>query len=645
MCGISGQCHAPGIPVQRDLVQRSVERLAHRGPDGHGLWINLGGNAALGHTRLAIIDVSGGQQPLTNEDGTVAVTFNGEIYNHLELRKRLSCLGHQFRTNCDTEVLVHLYEEEGPAMVRRLQGMFAFAIWDDRRQQLFLARDRLGQKPLFFAKSAGSLAFASEPKALFPLIGGTPQLNPTAAYHYLTFQYVPGDLCAFEGVEKLQPGEWLQWSAGGCTRQRYWTAPKPRPSFQGSFEDAAVHLRELLREATRQRLMSEVPLGVLLSGGLDSSVVVGLMKEAGASTIRTFTASFAGDASDETPFARDVAQMHGTEHTDLRISAPPPELVSQVLDLYDEPFADTSSLATYLICQKAKEYVTVALTGDGGDESLLGYTRYQQFDHYLRQRRWLRPLMIGTGLRSLATRLCPNPHTRTWRRRLRTLTTLWDPPPEEIYLRWLAAFQEPLKSRLCRMPLLKAMRESRGSTVPDSDVEPSLRRVRDGIRERMHGDWICAAAAFDLQTYLPDAVLTKVDRASMAVGLECRSPFLDHRVVEFLATLPREWKLHPRHGSKWLLRYACRDLLPDSVSGRGKQGFGSPVGRWLRAPWRERMEEYCTPSGELSRWLEPAVVGELIDEHRAGSVDHTYRLWTLVCLKHVADKSLRVSRA
>lgn len=623
MCGIAGQCVRTGTVDER-AVARAVEKLAHRGPDGSGNWINARKTAALGHTRLAIIDLETGQQPMFNENGSVVVIFNGEIYNHEQLRRKLTCKGHHFRSRSDTEVLVHLYEEYGPRMVEQLNGMFAFAIWDDMQQTLLLARDRLGQKPLFFSQSERGISFASEAGALISLLGSTPSLNPKAIDDYLTFQYVPGDLCAFSGMEKLQPGEWLQWTPKRIERQRYWSPPVPRPTFAGSFDEAARHLRDLLRDATKLRLMSDVPLGVLLSGGIDSSIVVGLMKESGASSIRTFTASFGNQGPDERPYARAVSQMYGTEHTELEIEPPEEQIIQHVQDLYAEPFADTSAIATYLICQTAREHVTVALTGDGGDESLLGYSRYVQFQRYLSQRRFLYPVLTATGLRALGRWLCPNPGPRTWRRRFRTLTSLWDPPPEDVYLRWLGAFQSFWKRQLCRPEFAPAA---------GSKDDPSLERVRRGLSTLVvDGDWITAAAAFDLRTYLPDAVLTKVDRASMAVGLECRSPFLDYRVVEFLATLPRTWKLHPRHGSKWILRYACKDLIPQAIFDRGKQGFGSPIGSWFRSAWLNRLEDYCMPRGQLADWLSPEYVARLITEHRTATTDHTYRLWTLACL-------------
>ena len=536
MCGIAGVSSFGEQPVARRQLQLAWQRLEHRGPDDANVWISDDVRTGLSHTRLAILDLELGTQPMGNEDDTLQVVFNGEIYNHVELRQQLAARGHCFRTRSDTEVLLHLYEEHGVGMLEHLVGMFAFGLWDAPRCRLLLARDRLGQKPLFFAVNGSRLSFASEIKGLLPLLDKRPAVDPVAIDHFLTFQYVPGDCCAFAGIEKLGPGEYLSWSPEGIERCRYWQRPVPRGDFAGTFDEAATELRSLLREATRIRLRSDVPLGVLLSGGIDSALVVGLMAEAGIHPIRTYTASFAQGGPDERPFARAIAQRYGTEHHELIVPPPTATQIEQVLDQYDEPFADTSAVPTYLICQRAREHVKVVLTGDGGDESFLGYDRYVRYRRYLAQRRWLQPLLVGTGLNALGRCLPASPERRTWRRRLRTLLTLWDPSPSAVYERWLAAFMGPAKERLCRL----TFRRQVGAELSATD------RVSKGLCEVGASDWVSAAAAFDLATYLPDAVLTKVDRASMAHGLECRSPFLDHRVVELAARLPTEWKLSSR---------------------------------------------------------------------------------------------------
>ena len=365
-----------------------------------------------------------------------------------------------------------------------------------------------------------------------------------------------------------------------------------------------------------------MPVGVLLSGGIDSALIVGLIAEAGVRPIQTFTASFAEHGPDERPYARAVAERFGTEHRELCVAAPSRDLVYRVLDQFDEPFADTSAIPTYLICQQACQFVKVALTGDGGDESFLGYTRYAQLRRYLRQRRWLHPLLRVSGLSALGRWLCPEPQHRTLRRRFRTLTNLWQPGPAEVYERWYASFSRELKQQLCR----PQFRDLLGDSI---DTEAWM---TNSLTELSATDPVAAAAAFDLRHYLPDAVLTKVDRASMAHGLECRSPLLDYRVVEFAARLPTNWRLHPQHGSKWILRVACRDLLPDKIWERSKMGFGAPVGDWLRRDMSEEFLRDCLPANGLEQWLDRSVVERLIRDHRQRTEDHTYRLWTLLAL-------------
>ncbi len=624
MCGIAGIVVTGGGDVSAARLLAARNMLEHRGPDGHSLWTNGTHTVALVHTRLAIVDLAGGQQPIPNEDGSVQVVFNGEIYNHIELRSHLEARGHRFRTRCDTEVLVHLYEQYGADLCTHLNGMFAFAIWDEAKQILLLGRDRLGKKPLYFFCDENKLLFASELKALYALLDRQPRVDPRAIYDYLTFKYVPHERELLAGVQQLAPGHYLTWHHGVPRPLRYWSYPEPQEDFfRGvSFAAAAQHLRELLRDATRLRLRSDVPVGVLLSGGIDSALIVGLIAEAGVRPIQTFTASFAEHGPDERPYARAVAERFGTEHRELCVAAPSRDLVYRVLDQFDEPFADTSAIPTYLICQQACQFVKVALTGDGGDESFLGYTRYAQLRRYLRQRRWLHPLLRVSGLSALGRWLCPEPRHRTLRRRFRTLTNLWQPGPAEVYERWYASFSRELKHQLCRSQFRDLL----------GDAIDTAAWMTNTLTELSATDPVAAAAAFDLRHYLPDAVLTKVDRASMAHGLECRSPLLDYRVVEFAARLPTNWRLHPQHGSKWILRVACRDLLPDKIWERSKMGFGAPVGDWLRRDMSEEFLRDCLPAHGLEQWLDRSVVERLIRDHRQRTEDHTYRLWTLLAL-------------
>ena len=628
MCGIAGLVACAMNRVSSTAFNHARSKLEHRGPDGGGTWVNQTRSAGLVHTRLAVVDVAGGKQPLSNERANVHVVCNGEIYNHIELRAELERQGHRFRTRCDAEVLVHLYEEFGLDLFSHLNGMFAFALWDEDQELLVLARDRLGQKPLYYQAQESALTFASELKALQPLLESPLRVRPSAIDEFLTFTYVPHENGVFEGIQQLAPGHYLTWCRGTCRLASYWSYPAPRPEFDGGIDDAAKALRELLHDATRLRLRSDVPVGVLLSGGIDSAAVVGLIAEAGVTPIRTFTASFAGPGADERPYARAIARRFGTEHHELRIAAPTRELMYHVLDHFDEPFADTSAIPTYLISQQARRHVKVVLTGDGGDESFLGYTRYALYRRYLNQRRWAFPLTRLTGLGAVGRWLCPRPLQRTVRRRLRTLTNFWNPGPREVYERWYAAFPRRLKSQLGRKEFVDLLDRSANTGHWMAATLDAFAGV----------DPVAGAAAFDLRHYLPDAVLTKVDRMSMAHGLECRSPLLDHRIIEFAARLPVNWRLHPRHGSKWIFRLACRDLLPNEVFERPKTGFGAPVGDWLRDDLSGKLAHECLPARGLEQWLDPSVVTRMIADHHRHVEDHTYRLWTLLALNRFWSK-------
>lgn len=623
MCGIAGWVALDPDRISVDRLWSSTQRLAHRGPDGQGVFLSPDRRAGLAHTRLAIVDVAGGEQPLANEDQTIHVVFNGEIYNHVELRAELEKRGHRFATNSDTETIVHLYEEHGEGLFSHLNGMFAIALWDQRRSRLVLGRDRLGKKPLFVRTAHQEIVFASELKGLVAFCDGPMSIDPAAVDFYLTFQYVPSHLCFWEGIRKLEPGCWLSWQNGETTSGRYWQAPDPVATFRGDRREASEEFRRLLTDAIRIRLRADVPVGALLSGGLDSSVIVALATQAGATRLSTFSAGFE-EGSDERAVARAVARHYGTDHHELMIQAPSRELIDQVIRHYDEPLADTSCVPTWQLCELARGQVKVALTGDGGDESLLGYDRYGALMAYERQRtrlQWYR----ASGVPRLAERWLPSDGPRTWRRRLRSLAHRWERPLPEAYLRWLAAFDGGLKRRVLTP---NAPFGDDGDRPTNWLMEEMNRRHRD--------DWASAAAAFDLISYLPDAVLTKVDRASMAHGLECRSPFLDYRVVEFLATLPASWKRDRRQG-KLLLREMASNLLPSEVWSHPKSGFGAPVGRWLKGWSADEARSRLIPKGSLETWFDRSAINELFDEHRRGDVDHSHRLWTLTCLSRFAE--------
>jgi asparagine synthase (glutamine-hydrolysing) len=606
MCGIAGFA---GTPMPREeaalRVRAMCDAIAHRGPDSDGFHIADG--VALGMRRLSIIDVSGGRQPIFNEDGLVTVVFNGEIYNHHSLRRELEAAGHRFRTRSDTEVLVHLYEESGPDMVARLHGMFAFAIWDARKKVLLLARDRTGMKPLSYLESAGGVAFCSELRSLWALDSGRLRVAPGAVMQYLAFGYVPDPASIFEGVKKLPPGHLLVWSAQqGARIRKYWAAPRPAalPVDETPLVEA---LRARLDAAVASHLESEVPLGAFLSGGLDSSTVVALMSRHASGRVKTFSIGFAEEEFDESAAARAVAAELGTDHTELVLRPNVEEIFDAIATMFDEPHADSTAIPNFLVAQLARQSVTVALSGDGGDELFGGYARYQQaLRHGPDPARTLRALLGALGLML--------PHIMPGRNRLVDLgRSRWG--------RYAAKVVEPL-------------RLDEGG-VAREDVVGGTVRVEDQVLARVRADigddFAAAMMQLDVDTYLPGDILAKVDRTSMAVSLEARVPFLDFDLVDFALQIPGNLRV-TAHESKRLFRRAIQGIVPDSVLSRPKRGFSVPLGRWFRGPLRHRIEALRNPSAELSQYVSAQAVRRLVREHAMGRRDHSIMLWRIIVL-------------
>jgi len=630
MCGIAGAIWSePALALQADTLERMTDQLRHRGPDDSGSLIGdyhlrpgYGAvpGVALGHRRLSIIDLACGRQPLTNEDGSVAITFNGEIYNFKDLRRRLEGNGHRFRTASDTETIVHLYEDEGLDFVQHLGGMFAFALWDANRGRLVLARDRLGKKPLVYRQELGRLLFASELKSLLAVPGVPREIDPGAIDQYLTYQYVPHPHTIFQGIHKLPPAHYAVYENDQLRIERYWN-----PDFNSEVDrppaDYADELRELLRAAVRTRLQSDVPVGAFLSGGIDSSLVTSLMRREFSGTLKTFSVGFSVAEYDETRFAQEVSRAVGTEHHELRLGATCLDVLPKLIWHFDEPFGDSSALPTYHLAKLAREHVTVALTGDGGDELFAGYDRYQA----VRLAAWLdrlpsgvRRVFAGDFWRRLGNR---GPQASITRRLGRFAAAL-ALAPSRRYLQWTSTFDEPRRGELYAREFV--------DRLPASDPGAFLEAA---FRNSASRGSVTQASLADLVTYLPCDLLTKVDVASMAHGLECRQPLLDHRIVELAICMPERYKLSGTKG-KCILREGFKDLLPASVLKRRKMGFGAPLAPWFRNEWRESSRDVLLDPQTLTRgYFNPRVVWQLFDEHRSGQFDHSYRLWSLLVLE------------
>lgn len=625
MCGIAGAIWTDDArPVDAATLARMTDVLAHRGPDDRGTYATRVqvGNAAgmsvgLGHRRLSIIDLAGGHQPLANEDESVWVTFNGEIYNFAELRQRLEGAGHHFRTTSDTEVLVHLYEDEGSDFLRHLNGMFALAIWDARRGELLLARDRLGEKPLFYRHEPGRLLFASELKGLLAVPGAPRQIDPHALDCYLALHYVPHPLSIFAGYSKLPPAHWVRFGRDRFETGCYWQPDFNREVARPWTDDVAA-VRELLTEAVQMRMVSDVPLGAFLSGGVDSSIVVALMQQARSEPVRTFSIGFPVPEYDETHYARLVAKHLGTEHEEFRVTPDAVSILPKLVWHYDEPFSDSSAIPTYYVAQQTRAHVTVALTGDGGDELFAGYPRYRAVALGASFDRLPAPLR-----RMLAARFWQNlpagTSQRSKLRRFKRLVGALGESPGRRYFDWVSVFSEQARAELYTDDYL--------ATLPDADP---YEFIATALARSARRDPVTAASLADAVTYLPCDLMTKVDIASMAHSLECRAPFLDHRLVELAAALPLGRKYRRGRGKRILLE-AFGHLLPPEILRRGKMGFGVPLDHWFRHELRDYTREVLLDPATLGRgFFRPAAVTRLVEDHVSGCFDHSYRLWTLL---------------
>jgi asparagine synthase (glutamine-hydrolysing) len=620
MCGITGIVDLETKrPFERAAIERMNATLSHRGPDGDGFHLEPG--VAFGHRRLSIIDLEGGRQPLYNEDGSVVVTYNGEIYNFQEIEVELRRAGHCFRTRCDTEVIVHAWEEWGVDCVDRFNGMFAFAIWDRNRQSLFLARDRIGIKPLYYAlRPDGTLVFASELKAILAGDQAPGPLDPRAVEEYFTFGYVPDPRSIFTGIHKLPPAHRLL-ARRGCNvpaPERYWDVPLAGPESPGAGPVLEAELIEQLNDSVRLQLVSDVPLGAFLSGGIDSSAVVAAMRNARIQHLLTCSIGFSEKRYDESRYAQMVADAKATDHHVEIVEASDYGLLDQLVGIYDEPYADSSAIPTYRVCELARKHVTVALSGDGGDESFLGYRRYRLFDLEERVRRRL-PLNVRRQLFGPLGRWYPKLDWAPRFVRGKTTFQALARDSAEAYLHGVSIWSGEMREELFTPAFKRELQGYRAEEVFHRHLEGKT--FADPLRMVQY---------LDFQTYLPGDILTKVDRASMAHSLEVRVPLLDHHFVEWAARVPTAMKLRGGEG-KAILKKALEPHLPHEVLYRDKMGFAVPLDVWFRDSLRERIRR--TVTGERlksSGYFVPEQLDRIMRQHETGARNHSAPLWTLL---------------
>jgi asparagine synthase (glutamine-hydrolysing) len=605
MCGLFG---AVG-PLPPGALDRAAEALRHRGPDSEGRFSD--GDVNLLHRRLKIIDLSqAAAQPMSNEDGSVQVVFNGEIYNHKALRKELEAAGHQFRSRSDTEAIVHGYEEWGEGVVERLDGMFAFAVWDRTRKRCLVARDRAGKKPLFWSETGGTFRFGSTIESL----GLSSGVDAAQLPFYLAYGFVPPPATLHEGVQQLPPASLLVWEIGRARVRRYWKASFGTAECRDSYDAASARVRNLVEAAVERRLESDVPLGAFLSGGIDSTIIVGIMARL-AGRVRTFSIGFSGDARfDETAYARIASRAFSTEHTEFTLDPSSFDLVETLVRHHDGPFGDSSAIPTYVVSRLTRQHVTVALTGDGGDELFCGYVRFLAAEAAERVPLLFRRL-AGGAARSLPKAAVE----RTLLGKARRFLDASALPLADRMARWNSYFFDPrtiLRGDLAAALHPEAPLAWQRGLFAGAEGRTTLSRVLE----------------HNFASYLPYDLLVKADRTSMAHGLELRSPFLDTPLVEYAASLPPAY-LRRGTQTKRILKHAFRELLPHEILHRGKMGFGIPLGTWFRASLREYLNDHLGRGARLDEFLDRAAVDRVLDEHLSGAADHGHKLWALLTLE------------
>jgi asparagine synthase (glutamine-hydrolysing) len=618
MCGICGISHSDSQTPERNILEQMTKAIIHRGPDSDGFHVEAG--VGLGMRRLAIVDVKGGDQPITNEDESLWIIFNGESHNFPDLYSDLVKRGHEFRTRSDTECILHLYEEYGNDCVQHLRGQVAFALWDRKRKKLLLARDRMGKKPLYYTIQNGTIYFASELSALLLALPNKPEINLEAIDLYLSLQYVPDPLTAYQGIYKLPPAHTLVWQNGEAKLNHYWDYSY-QPKHTTSEAELIEELRALLKESVKMRLISEVPLGAHLSGGIDSSIIVALMAELSNAPVKTFSVGFEDEKFSELEYARAVAQKYSTDHHEFILKyGDIPSTLEKITYHFGEPFADASAIPLYHISKMTREHVTVVINGDGGDEDFAGYQRYwldPLANRYLQAPQFLTRNLIPSIAHFLPDS-SDRPVGQSFVNGFKRLHQLPEIDSRASILRWGSYFSPRQRAQLWK-PEFK---------FKSDNAQALLAEQFDSIE----GSFLDKTLYTDLHTYLPGDLLVKADRMAMAASVEARSPFLDHKMVEWSARVPDQFKVRGRSG-KYLLKKAFADYLPDKVKSHRKQGFGIPVGAWFRGPLHDWSKELLTAKeSSLNQWFDQKAVSSMLAEHRAGQMDHGKRIYALTML-------------
>jgi len=622
MCGIVGIYNFGNKKeVSKEILKKMCDVIIHRGPDEEGYYVSSEFSLGLGIRRLSIIDLQTGSQPIHNEDNTIWVVCNGEIYNFLEVRENLFQNGHKFYTKSDVETIVHLYEDFDVSLLERLRGMFAFALWDEKKQMLFLARDRVGKKPLYYTLHNGSVIFASEIKSILQYLETTPEINFDAIDYFLTYQYIPQPITIFKNIFKLPPASYMICDKNGNIKiEKYWELDF-RKKQKITFGEAKQKIKEILSEATKLRLISDVPLGAFLSGGHDSSIIVGLMAINSKEKVKTFSVGFKEQDFSELKYARIVAKHFDTDHTEIIVEPKMAEILPKLVWHYDQPFADTSIVPSYYVSNVTRKFVKVALNGDGGDENFCGYLRYPAI-----KLASLFPFeVLGNKFYTELGKLIPLIETTSAKNKLRYLrrffTALGNPTPVRQVL-WHCFFTNELKNFIYSNFMKSVVKQNVYNYLVNTYYSAKACDIIDKI------------SYTDINTYLPEDLLVKMDIASMANSLEARSPFLDHKFLEFTASIPSSWKLGYGYITKYILKETFKDFLPKQIIKRHKQGFGLPIGKWLRYDLKDFVKEILYSEKFASRGLfEHKNIKILLEKHFCEKEDHGYRIFALIILE------------